>query len=345
MLFNIEVDLPHQISGYFVPDSYSGASVVRVVHGRGDPLIIEAAGVIPELVSIGRHATGKCRFWFDQSVIPCLPEIQDLEIQEPETGLRLYRRRPAEGIVRAKVFRLETHLAPLWHLDDALDYKFQFLYKSIEQFGRETTTQILELVNADSRYASGRILLKPYEYLLYNGFQLVCLFRDPYAELAERLLLLKQVNEGDPNLLGVRESMMFDEAIEFVATLDLSDERQLRRAFGKISNEDAAIFADPLVRSLVARTPSEMVDDTSIGSALEALSGFAVVGLREHPELFIESLGAVLGISPTDLPPVSESVAVVELGRVLREIGTVRHLIEHDVELYNCVKAALEQTL
>jgi hypothetical protein len=97
-----------------------------------------------------------------------------------------------------------------------------------------------------------------------------------------------------------------------------------------------------VVRILSARTPDEAIKDAAISQALEILSTFAVVGLRAHPELFVESLTALLGADPGEMPVLDESPAVTELGRILRDIGTVRLLIERDLELYAQVRTALE---
>ncbi len=346
MLFNMEADHGHTVTGYFVADRFTGTSVIRIVGSGIEPITFECNETRPQLVTAGRHETGWCGFSFDQNLIPGLADMQDLELHDPETGLVLYRRRPAESVIKQKLLRLETHLVPLSQLDDALDGSFRFFYKGMEQFGRETTAQIILLDYADSIYASGRILYKQYEYFLEDrGFRAICLLHDPYDELAERLLMLTDAAHGDMGALDERDSMSFEAAIEFAASLDLSDERQLRRAFRNISAEDAFTFADPAVRSLGARTPDETPQDSTMAAALEVLSNCAVVGLREYPDLFLEGLGAQLGIDPAALPPISRSSAVTALGRVLREIKAVKNLIERDLELYSHVKAAVEKTL
>ncbi len=346
MLFNIEADEGHRVVGYFVPDRFSGASVIRIEGSGLEPLTFQANEIRHSLVVAGRHETGWCGFSFDQNLIAGLAEIQDLEIHDPETGVVLYRRRPAGMIINAKIFRLETHLEPLVHLDDAFDRSFRFFYKGMEQFGRETTTQIFLLDHADSIYTSGRVLYKTYEHFIEGGgFKTICLLRDPYDELAERLLVLNRAAEGDMGTLGTRDSMSFEGAIEFAASFDLADEKQLRRAFRTMSAEDAFIFADPLVRSLGARTPDEMPQDSTIAAALDVLSTCAVVGLRQYPDLFLEAVGALLAVEPCGLPPIAEPPSVTSLGRILRQIGAVKSLIERDLELYNHVKTALEKAL
>ena len=346
MLFNIQADEGHRIVGYFVPDTFSGTSVIRIQGTGIEPLTFQANETRPALVTAGRHETGWCGFSLDQNLIPGLADIQDLEILDPETSVVLYRRRPIGTIIDAKIFRLETHLEPLAHLDNAFDRSFRFFYKGVEQFGRETTTQIFLLDHANSIYASGRVLYKTYEYFIEGGgFKTICMLRDPYDELAERLLVLSQAAEGNMGTLGARDSMSFEGAIEFVAQLDLSDEKQLRRAFRTMSTEDAFIFADPLVRTLGARTPDETPHDSTIAAALEALSTCAVVGLRQYPEPFLEALSALMGVGASSLPIISELEAVTSLGQVLRGIGAVKSLIERDLELYTQVKAAHEQAV
>ncbi|HJQ57148.1 MAG TPA: hypothetical protein VJ890_09595 [Vineibacter sp.] len=320
--------------------------MVRIEHGQGPPLLFDANWAIPSLVDVGRHETGLCGFRLDDVTIPGLAGIVDLEIHDPYTGLRLYRRRPPEAVVKAKLFRLETHLTPLSALDAALDRHFQYHYAGIERLGHETAAQIFLLDCAESSYASGRLLLKSYEFYLENrGFETICMLRDPFDELAERLIVLKQVTEAESSALDERDRTLFEPGLEFVAALDLSDDRQLGRAFRSVSRADAMVFTDPLVRSLTARTPDEFARDASVASALQTLSTFAVVGLREYPDHFSESLSATLGLDPATLPVVGEVEAVVELGRRLRAIGSVKSLLEYDIEVHGQVKTALEKLL
>jgi len=346
MLFNIEVDHGHVVIGYFVPDRFTGTPVIRIEGSGIEPITFECNETRQSLVVAGRHETGWCGFCIDQNLIPGLAEMQDLELYDPETGIVLYRRRPADAVIKQKLLRLETHLEPLKQLDDALDTCFRFFYRGMEQFGRETTSQIFMLDYSDSIYTSGRLLYKQYEYFVEDrGFRTICLMRNPYDELAERLLILSRAADGNMGMLDARDSMSLEPAIEFAASLDLSDEKQLRRAFRNISEEDAFIFADPLVRTLGARTPNETPQDSTMAAALEVLANCAVLGLREYPDLFLEGLGEQLGIRAESLPPICEAPEVVQLGQVLRRIKSVKSLIERDLELYDHVKIAMEKTL
>src|SRR5262245_4825865 len=125
MLFNIELDNGQIVIGYFVPDRFSGRPATRIAGSGIGPIMLRDNESRESLVVAGRHETGLCGFSFGQDVVPGLAEMQDLEIYDPETGIVLYRRRPADSVIKQKLLRLETHLAPLVQLDDALDRSFR----------------------------------------------------------------------------------------------------------------------------------------------------------------------------------------------------------------------------
>ena len=49
--------------------------------------------------------------------MPGIAAVAGLEIEEAESGLLIYRRSRPQ-FVPDKVFRMETHLLPLWRIDD-----------------------------------------------------------------------------------------------------------------------------------------------------------------------------------------------------------------------------------
>ncbi len=166
MLFSIETDAGSSLTGYLIPDSVSGHGTVRV-RGRGADLAeIEATEFKWGLIESGRHLNGKVGFILEEAQVPGLAEISDLELLDAATGLCIYRRRPPETTVKQIVFRLETHLLPLWRLDDALNDKFHYWYRGIERYGRETSSQVFLLNHGGSSYVSGRLLYKNYDLYL-----------------------------------------------------------------------------------------------------------------------------------------------------------------------------------
>jgi hypothetical protein len=344
MLFNIEKDEGSRIVGYLVPDSFSTTPSLRITDGGRDLLTLPCQEERPALVFAGRHSTGQCGFIIDETMIADLSRREALELYDKETNFLIYRRRPK--VIQKRIFRLETHLVPLWALDDSLDSHFQHYHKGIERHGRETATQVFMLNESASLYLSGRLLFKTYENYINETFSCIALLRDPFMELAERLLALKLVRrlpEGS-QLLDARDMLSFAAAIDFAEAMG-SDEKQIHRAFETMPKAAIASFANPVTRQLAARTPDEAPTKGAIATALETLSTFAVVGLREGQDLFLAQFANLLGVSEDSLPVLPEFSQTSKLCEVLKRVPEVELLIERDLEVYHSVKSAIETAL
>jgi hypothetical protein len=341
MLFNIEIDEGKRIVGYLVPDAFTGSPSVRVTDGHRDLLVLPCQEERSSLVVAGRHDTGRCGFTIDESIIPDLARQEALELYDQETNILIYRRRPPSRVTQKRIFRLETHLFPLWRLDDSVEQHFQYFYKGIERHGRETATQIFLLNNSTSLYFSGRLIFKTYENHIDETFNCIALLRDPYMELAERLLTLKHIRGFGKELLGERDLMAYGPAIAFAETVE-SDEKALHRAFPAMSRAVIANLGNPLTRQLAARTPDEVPTKGAIATALGTLSSFAILGLREHQDLFLAQLADLVGSTADSLRPVPDFVKTGELAEQLRRVPEAGLLIEQDLELYRQIKSAIE---
>jgi hypothetical protein len=346
MLFNIEVDEGKRIVGYVVPDSFTDSASIRVTDGKRDLMVLPCREERSALVAAGRHATGVCGFTIDETMIADLSQQETLELYDQRTDILIYRRLPAAGVIQKRIFRLETHLVPLWRLDDTLDLHFKCFYKGIERHGLETATQIFLLSNASSMYLSGRLLFKSYEYLFNEAFNCIVMLRDPYMELAERLLTLKLVRNlaSKVELLGARDMIAFGPAIDFAESIE-KDEKALHRAFAKMPAAVIGILRNPLTRQLAARNADETPTRGAIAAALETLSKFSIVGLREHQNLFLGQLADLAGTSPHTMPDLPDFGKTAELCGRLRGIPEARVLLEQDLEVYLHVKSAVEKAL
>jgi len=343
MLFNIEVDEGKRIVGYLVPDAFTGSPSLRIGDGQRDLLVLPCSEERAALVAAGRHETGRCGFSIDETIIPDLARQEALEIYDQETNILIYRRRPPAQVTQKKVFRLETHLFPLWRLDDGVEQHFQYFYKGIERPGRETATQIFLLNNSSSLYASGRLVFKTYENYINETFNCVALLRDPYTELAERLLTLKHISGVGREILGERDSMAFAPAIAFAETLE-NDEKVLHRAFTAMPRAAIVNLSNPLTRLLAARTADEVPTKGAIATALATLSTFTILGLRERQDIFLAQLADLVG-TPEALPPIPDFVKTAELSEMLKEVPEAGMLIEQDLEVYRQVEAAFARAL
>lgn len=344
MLFSIEVDEGSRIVGYFVPDGFSGCPSLRVTDGHQDLLVLPCLEERPTLVAAGRHETGRCGFTIDDAIIPNLAQKGALEIYDRETNILVYRRRRPSQATQKRVLRLETHLFPLWRLDDGIESHFQYFYKGIERHGRETTTQLFLLNNSTSVYLSGRLIFKTYDNYINDTFNCIALLQDPYTELAERLLTLKYMGDLGKELLGERDLMAFGPAIAFAKTIE-NDERVLHRAFSTMPRAAIGNLANPLTREFAARTADEIPTKGAIASALATLSSFAILGTRKHQDLFLAQLADLIGIAAEKLPSVPDFVGTHELSQRLKEVPEVGLLIERDLEVYHHVETAIERAL
>lgn len=346
MLFNIERDEGRQIIGYTVPDGFSTSPSLRVTDGDQELLILPCQEERAALVAAGRHETGRCGFMIDETMIPNLAERQTLEIYDQETDLLIYRRRPPQTTIQKRIFRLETHLVPLWRLDDRLGRHFQFFHKGIERHGLETINQMFLLNYSSSLYLAGRIPFKAFENYIDESFTCVTLFRNPYTELAERLLTLgiaRKVTDK-MQLLGARDMMTYGPALDFAEQIKV-DGKVLHRAFATMPKAAIAILSNPLTRLLAARTAEEAPGKGAVATALGTLSRFASVGLREGQELFLPQLAALLAIDAASLPMMTDFSKTAELSALLQEVPEVQLLIEKDLEVYHHTKSAIEKAL
>jgi len=342
MLFNVEADRGNLIVGYVVPDEFEKSPTLRISDG-GAPLgEIVCREERPGIVAAGRHATGRCGFRIDNSAVPDLATKDNLELVDADTGIVVYRRRKTTQVVEQCIFRLETHLFPLWRFDEQIEHRFRFFHKGVERHGRETAMQVFNLINATSLYLSGRLSFAAYQNLLDDRFKCVVLMHDPFVELAERLLTLKHVAKFGDELLGPRDMISYGPAIEFAQQLD-QDERTLRRAFDSMPKNVIAVLANPLTRQLSADSIDVPPPKNGVAKALGALSSFAVVGLRERPEGFLEEVEALLKLPPATLPPLPRFAAVEDLSAELRRLPEVELLLEDDLEIYFTAKAAIEE--
>ncbi len=108
MLFNIEVDEGKRIVGYLVPDTFSGSASVRVTDGERELLVLRCEEERAALVAVGRHATGRCGFTIDETLITDLAGKEAIELYDEETNILIYRRRPPARLIEKRIFRLET---------------------------------------------------------------------------------------------------------------------------------------------------------------------------------------------------------------------------------------------
>ena len=343
MLFNIEADHGAVISGYVVPDGFSGTPNIVVRNEGRDVLVRPADELRLALVSAGRHETGACGFTIDEQAAPGLGGMEDLEIYDVESQILLYRRRRPHHIAR-KVLRLESHLFPLWRLDAALNPRFQHSVNQIDNLGRETSTQLFLLNLVDSAYVSGRIQYKNYSHYVESKYDVVFIMHHPLEELAERLIVLAQIKKTGAGVLGMRDNLSLRSAMDFAQSLPFHDDRALGRELRNMPAGVAQILANPVTRQLTTTTPDEMASGRAVSTALDILASFALVGLRRASGTFARALAELVGVPREDLPPLTKLPGVTALAQSLKRSRAMEEILEQDIELYHHIASAYRKS-
>jgi hypothetical protein len=182
---------------------------------------------------------------------------------------------------------------------------------------------------------SGRLLYKNYEFFLSKGIKTIAMMRDPFDELAERLIMLKKIGPHAEDLLGARDAVTFEPVIEALADHPVLDETFCKRFFRRMGEHEFVALSNPLVRQLTSTLPQDMPDHASVANALNALSSFEIVGLRSEGAEFIAAVTELLGLPNGALPELAEEIqGVRELGERLRSVAVVESLLEKDLELF-----------
>ena len=334
MLFSVENDSGSSIKAYVIPDSAGTSPSVRIRSEGNELAVVTATVVRPEIVASGRHATGQCGFLINDSVVENLNAYADLEIVEAASGLLIYRRK-VPAYLDSKIFRLETHLLPLWRFDDAFKDRFQFWYKGVDRHGSETSTQVFCIHNLDSAYISGRMLFSKIQFYLSQGYRTIAMFRDPFDELAERMIVLKNVGAQATELLGARDAMTYEPVIEALAEIETFDRASCKRFFKRAGEPVFSVLNNPLVRQLTSNSLDEVPTKSCISTALQILAGFEILGLRSDAAGYSQAVAETFDFAPSSVPVMTEFARVTELGNILRDIKDAELLLEHDLELYD----------
>ena len=340
MLFGLEQDLGYYIQCYLIPDA-GGTTPSVLVSDKGRQVAkVTADDVRQGVVDAGRHATGQVGFNIDETNVPGLTNLLDLELRESETGFLIYRRPRPVFLENTKVFRLETHLLPLWRFDDAFQDRLQYWYKGVERLGLETATQLFMLNRCSSAYISGRLQFMSIETHL-TDFKSLILLRDPYHELAERLIVLKNLPDDRQTLLGARDVLTFQPVVEFLKDTDDFNEKFCKNFMRWAPEDVVKILANPVARQLASSNADEMPTKNALAAALQALSTFDVVGVRDDSEFFSRSVSEVLDVG-RPLPVLNEYKKVVEFGEMLRNLSRADTILEKDLEIFEHVKLAFD---
>ena len=170
-----------------------------------------------------------------------------------------------------------------------------------------------------------------------NGFKFIAMVRDPYEELAERLLVMNKIEKGGVNPLGERELMNLREAIDYSGSLPIDNERAFTRALRRMPMDVAMSLANPVVRQFSTSTLDEQPSQGGVAAALDVLAQSSLVGLRVELEQFASGFGELVSEDLTNISLFPVFPKVIELAEIIRGSGYCDTILEKDLELYGYV--------
>lgn len=339
MMFNAEYDAGSEIVGYVVPDDADSTTCIRVFGEEGLLWAGPADEPRPALVTAGRHLTGLCGFRIGTDRIPDLAQRQEIVIREASGGLTVYRR-TAEPTLGRRVLRLETRLAGRPDLDAAFGRHFRAAYADIDRLGHETASQTFQLHGIASVYLSGRLHVPAYAYLIDQGFEVTAAIRDPFEELADRIVMLAAPEHAAGHRLSDRDRLIFGPVIEALEAVAVPDPAAVRRLFRRLDRRLGAILSNPLTRQLTRARPDELCSGDAASAALRTLAGLDLV-VPEDGLGLVESATAIwLGVPAPGARHAAPEPASAALADMLADLPAVEAMLEFDLEVHHAVVGA-----
>jgi hypothetical protein len=339
MLFNVEVDAGFLVKGYVVPDAYDKYCSLVLKSGGRELLVVAANGPRDGQLVGGRHIDSQCGFCVDETHLPTLSQLPDLELRDEETNVLIYRR-SKPGYLHQKVFRLESHLFPLWRIDKPMDARFQYFATQVERYGRETILQIANIATFTSVFFSGRFMYSLVRQYVEDVFKIIFVMHHPYEELAERLMVLRQIPESGGGILASRDVSYFSPVLAFAKSLPLEDENALAAKLRDTPREVAQLIANPIVRQLTCERMEDAPGARGLSIALDVLSSFEIVGLRRASTPLLQAIATFSQTPVNMLPPLTTLPGVTTLAKALRRSREFEHLLELDLQLYGHIVEA-----
>ena len=341
MFFNIDKDDGHAISGWIAPDNPSAVPhIVIVIPGRNE-ITIDADLPRTDIRELGIHKTGHVGFLVDEKIVPDLGALAEIELLESESRLPIFRRFIPEQHIRRRAFLFDGSVMPQRRILQNISQHFSLVYPAAERFPLETMIVLINNHSCDSIVFSGRSNFNRYvTFLETNQYFRAALLRDPFEELAERLLFLSLLAKPDWAPLAPLYATGLTPLIEFARDLPFNDPKGLLAAFRALTDEQRAAIQSPMVRMLGC-TLEDVPTHHHVSLALDHLASLDLVGTRSRYPAFRAMLTQILG---TDIlgPEVPASFQTVEvLARSLSRIGIVADLLEHDVTLYGLAHEAV----
>lgn len=345
MFFNIDADKGKVIRGWLAPDNPSATPKILVrAQGYND---FEIEGTIQrnDILNLGVHSTGMVGFEVNDSLIPGLEKIENVEFFEAESRLPIFRRfLPARHIER-NLFLFDCSVRPLERILANAKSKFALNYTASERHAFETMLVIINNKSAKSIFITGRSSYTRYSHYLENAnFTTAALLGDPFEELAQRLLLLSLIQKSDASHLLPQLFTGLTPLADLARDLPLDDSKALLQRFRQATDAQREALASPMTRTFACNV-NEHPERRHVPMALENLASMNLVGVRSQFQAFGSLLAGIIGADLVgDYEPVLHP-SIRALADRLSGISLVSDLVEDDLALYSFAQESVNAAL
>lgn len=345
MLFHIDVDNGKVVFGWLIPDN-PGDTPEFVAEVPGEkPVTFRANVVRPDIRDLGLHPTGQVGFAIDAQLVPGLDETTPLTVFEAENNLPIYRRPVFDQNIDKKLLFFDIGTMPQIKMLRKMMQRFTLGYPMVDRFPLETVVAIISNNYVPSLLAVGQPSWQRINgVVLERGFITMALLRNPYEELAERLLFLSYLGRRttSPSTSSIFSRHMA--LMPIVEAMDSNDKKELLSAFRRLSTEQRRLLRSPMT-STFACTPDEEPQRRNVSIALDQLAQFDLVGIRDHFHAFRTLADELIGVPVFEDVELETLPRTEELAQQLADIGIVADILDEDVALYSFARAAVETAL
>jgi hypothetical protein len=345
MQFHIDEDRGASIAGWVVPDNPGAVPKIVILADGGEAVTIEANRMRADIKDLGLHRTGMVGFDVDERIYPGLAGARNVRLWEAESRGLIYGRFDPERHVELKLLYYELSAMPQTRLGASMQRRFAMPYQAVERLPFDSLFAVINSQFARSIYLSGRPHYKRYQHLLAdNGFHVVAMLRDPYEELAERLLFARYAARADTPRHFIQHLSGLGPLVELASAFDVSSEQAMLTAFRSLTPEHEQALANPFVRALACEF-DEPAERRHVGVALDNLASMNLVGLRQRFDTFKSMLQELVGIDLLDEGEPVEVSWVPDIAAKLARIDKVNSLLALDVMLYNLARDAIRKAV
>lgn len=340
MIFNVHNETENSIKGYLVPNSFAAEVRIRVTSAGRTLYEGGCHEVVDDLIRAGRHETGLTAFTLDQDLIPDLAQIPDLAVFDADTGMLIYRRNQPEIYLQARLFRLETTLAPLPSQGHSLLPHFAYGLTDMQLYGNETVAQLFNLHHYASMYFEGRVYMKSHQRFLGDTIMSAVSVRDPFVSLALTIDGLGQEDRGFIDQLEERELAVLLPLAGHLEGTALDNPNAVRKRLRSAPRDVIAGLESPLIALLTGNTPGQGGARSDLPLALDLLSLFTFILLDDDAGGGHQAMAEILELHPETLQVPATPAHVTALAEELRAVPALQAALENDLIAYHCLKEA-----